>query len=119
MSLRYSKNHCWIKKTDNSIVVGISDYACKQICNNFILNLPDEDEEFRAGDVVCDIESCKYFEVISPVNGKILKVNDSLLYDASSLLSDPYDSWLFEMTDVAFTQELLSATEYADYLTML
>lgn len=116
MSLRYSKDHCWIKKTDNGIVVGISDYACKQICSNFVLNLPDEDDEFRAGDVICDIESCRYFEIISPVKGKVSKVNEKLLDDASILLTDPYDCWLFEMIDVAFTQPLLSATEYADYL---
>lgn len=118
MSLRYSKEHCWIKKTDNGVLVGISDYARRQICNTFVLNLPDEDEEFRAGDVICDIESCRYFEIISPVTGKISKVNESLLDDASPLLSDPYECWLFEMTDVAFTKPLMSATEYAEYITL-
>ena len=66
---RYSKNHIWIKKTQNGVLIGISDYACKQICKSFVLNLPDEDEEYRAGDVICDIESCRYFDVISPVKG--------------------------------------------------
>lgn len=116
MSLRYSKEHCWIKKTDNGVLVGISDYACKQICKSFVLHLPDEDEEFRAGDVVCDIESCRYFDVISPIKGKIIKVNDALLEDASPLLDDPYDCWLFEMSDVAFTNRLMSVAEYAEYL---
>lgn len=119
MSLRYSKEHCWVKKTDNGILVGISDYACKQICKSFVLNLPDDDEKFRAGEVICDIESCRYFEVISPVNGRISRVNESLFEDASLLLSDPYECWLFEMTDIAFTQSLMSATEYAEYLVTL
>ena len=119
MSLRYSKDHCWVRKTDNGVLVGISDYACKQICKSYVLNLPDEDEEFRAGDVICDIESCKYFDVISPVKGRVSKVNESLLDDASPLLDDPYECWLFEMTNVAFTAPLMSAKEYADYLTTL
>lgn len=119
MSLRYSEEHCWVKKTDNGILVGISDYACKQICKSFVLNLPDEDEKFRAGDVICDIESCKFFEIVSPVKGRISRVNEVLLDDASQLLTDPYDCWLFEMTDIAFTRPLMSATEYADYLVTL
>ena len=119
MSLRYSKEHCWVKKTDSGILVGISDYACKQICKSFVLNLPDEDEKFGAGDVICDIESCKFFEIVSPVKGRISRVNEVLLDDASRLLTDPYDCWLFEMTDIAFTRPLMSATEYADYLVTL
>ena len=116
MSLRYSKDHCWLEKTNNGVRIGISDYACKQICKNFVLHLPDEDEIFRAGDVICEIESCRYFEIVAPVKGKISKVNESLFVDASPILIDPYEYWLFEMTDVAFTHPLLSATEYAEYL---
>ena len=46
-------------------------------------------------------------------------MNEALLDDASSLIADPYDCWLFEMTDVAYTQPLMSANEYAEYLTAL
>lgn len=116
--LRYSKDHCWIKKTENGVLVGISDYARRQICDSFVLNLPDEDEVFRAGDLLCDIESCRYFDVISPVSGRVVKVNEALLEDSSPLLADPYDCWLCEMTDVAYTKPLMSATEYAEYITM-
>lgn len=116
---RYSENHIWIKKTQSGVLVGISDYACKQICKSFVLNLPDEDEEFRAGDVICDIESCKFFDVISPVKGRVMRVNEALLDDATPLLDDPYECWLCELADVAYTQPLLSAKEYAEYLSTL
>lgn len=116
--LRYSKKHCWIKKTANGVLVGISDYARRQICESFVINLPDEDEEFRAGDVICDIESCRYFDVISPVNGRVLRVNENLLENNSLLLDDPYDCWICELTDVAYTQPLMTPTEYAEYITL-
>ncbi len=116
-SLRYSKDHCWVRKTENGVLVGISDYARKQICDSFVINLPDEDEEFRAGELICDIESCRYFDVLSPVNGKVLRVNEALLEDSSVLLDDPYDCWICELCDVAYTQPLMSAKEYADYIT--
>lgn len=116
---RYSENHIWIKKTQSGVLVGISDYACKQICKSFVLNLPDEDEEFRAGDIICDIESCKFFDVISPVKGRVMRVNEALLDDATPLLDDPYECWLCELADVAYTQPLLSAKEYAEYLSTL
>lgn len=119
MSFRYSKDHIWIKKTENGVLVGISDYACKQFCKGYVLNLPDEGEEFRAGDIICDVESCRYFDVVSPVNGKVIRVNEDLLDDASSLTKDPYDCWLFELADVAYTQPLMSAREYAEYLEII
>lgn len=117
--LRYSKDHIWIRKTENGVLVGITDYACKQICKGFVLNLPDEDEEFRAGDVICDIESCRYFDVISPVKGRILRVNEDLLEDSSPIIKDPYECWLFEMADVAFTATLMSNVEYVRYLSQI
>ena len=39
MSFRYSKEHIWLKKTDCGVVVGIRDYACKQLCKGFVINL--------------------------------------------------------------------------------
>ncbi len=116
--LRYSKDHCWIKKTESGVLVGITDYARRQICESFVINLPDEDEEFRAGDVICDIESCRYFDVFSPVNGRVLKVNEDLLENKDLLINDPYDCWICELTDVAYTQPLMSANEYAEYVTL-
>lgn len=117
--LRYSKNHIWIKKTENGVLVGITDYARRQICDSFEINLPDEDEEFRAGDVICDIESCRFFDVISPVNGRVLRVNEDLFDNKSLLLDEPYDCWICELSDVAYTQPLLTPTEYAEYITSI
>lgn len=119
MSLRYSKDHVWIKKTENGVLVGISDYACKQLCKGFVLNLPDEDDEFRAGEIICDIESCRYFDVVSPVKGKVLRVNEDLLDDASPIMTDPYECWICEFCNVAYTAPLMSAREYAEYLETL
>ena len=117
--LRYSKNHIWIKKTENGVLVGITDYARRQICDSFEINLPDEDEEFRAGDVICDIESCRFFDVISPVNGRVLRVNEDLFDNKSLLLYEPYDCWICELSDVVYTQPLLTPTEYAEYITSI
>ena len=99
--------------------MGITDYARRQICDSFEINLPDEDEEFRAGDVICDIESCRFFDVISPVNGRVLRVNEDLFDNKSLLLDEPYDCWICELSDVAYTQPLLTPTEYAEYITSI
>lgn len=115
--MRYSKDHCWIQKTENGVKIGITDYLRCRICKNFIINLCDEDDEIRAGDIMGDVESCDFFDIIAPVSGRVLRVNDELLANPSLLLEK--NVWLAEFTDVAYTRKLMSSLEYEKYLSVL
>ncbi len=113
----YSKNHCRIEKTENGVKIGITDYAVKKICKNFEIFLCDEDEYIHAGESIGEIISCEFFDIISPVNGTVVRVNEEVL-DNPQILVDS-NPWLVEMTDVAFTQQMMSEAEYNDYLNNL
>lgn len=112
--MRYSKDHCWVEKTENGVKIGITDVLRSRICKNFIINLCDEDDEIRAGDIMGDVESCDWFDIIAPVSGTVLRVNDELLSNPQILLSE--NVWLAEFTDVAYTQPLMSENEYLSYI---
>ncbi len=111
--MMYSKNHCRIEKTESGVLIGITDYAVKKICKSFEIFLCDEDEYIHSGESIGEIISCEFFDIISPVNGTVVKVNEDVLDNPQILIES--NPWLVEMTDVAFTQPLMSETEYTKY----
>ena len=115
--MRYSKDHCRIEKTKSGVLIGISDYAVKKICKNFEIFLCDEDEYIHAGESIGEIISCEFFDILSPVNGTVVRVNEEVIDNPQILVET--NPWLVEMTDVAFTQSLMNETEYNSYLNNL
>lgn len=108
--MRYSKDHCRIEKSENGVLIGITDYAVGKICKSFELFLCDEDEYIHAGESIGEIISCEFFDILSPVNGTVVRVNEDVLDNPQMLIET--NPWLVEMTDVAFTQPLMSENEY-------
>ena len=115
--MMYSKNHCRIEKTENGVKIGITDYAVNNICRNFEIFLCDEDEYIHAGESIGEIISCEFFDILSPVNGTVVRVNEEVLDNPQILIE--FNPWLAEMTDVAFTQPLMSKAEYEIYINNL
>lgn len=115
--MRYSENHCRIEKTSNGVLIGISDYAVSKICKSFELYLCDDDDYIHAGESIGEIISCEFFDIISPVNGRVVRVNEDVLENPQNLISN--NPWLIEMTDVAYTQPLMTESEYNSYVSIL
>lgn len=112
--MMYSKNHCRIEKTKSGVLIGITDYAVKKICKSFEIFLCDEDEYIHSGESIGEIISCEFFDIIAPVNGTVVRVNEDVL-DNPQILAET-NPWLVEMTDVAYTQQLMSESEYNSYI---
>ena len=112
--MRYSKEHCKVEKTKDGVKIGITDYAVRKICKSFEIFLCDEEEYIHAGESIGEIISCEFFDIISPVNGTVVKVNEEVLKNPKILIDT--NPWLVEMTDVAFTQPLMNESGYNIYL---
>ena len=115
--MRFSKDHCRIVKTENGVRIGITDYAVGKICKSFEIFLCDEDDYIHAGESLGEIISCEFFDIISPVNGTAVRINEEVLANPKLLVSG--NPWLVEMIDVAYTQPLMSESEYNDYVNNL
>lgn len=115
--MRYSKNHCRIEKTENGVLIGLTDYAKDKICKTFEIFLCDEGEYVHSGESLGEIISCEFFDILSPVNGTVVKVNEDVLDNPQILIEE--NPWLVEMTDVAYTQPLMSESEYKKYINNL
>jgi len=114
--LKYSKEHEWAKLTDNHIIVGITDFAQSELGDIVYVELPNIGAQVFANEKFGEVESVKSVSnLYSPVNGKIIEVNDALS-DSPQLVNEaPYtDGWMIKVkpdADSGF-DKLLTADEY-------
>ncbi len=114
--LKYSRDDEWIRYEGEEAYIGITDYAQSELGDLVFVNLPEVDDEVVAGEALGDVESVKAVaDVISPVSGVVLEINEDLLDDASLINSDPYGSWFVKVGSIGDNVELLSADEYEEY----
>lgn len=116
--LLYSETHEWVKVEDGIAVIGISDYAQHSLGALSYVDMPEEDDEISKDEEFGAVESVKAAsDLISPVSGTVVEVNESLEDNPELLNSDPYDTWIIKvrMDDVSELDELMSAAEYAAF----
>lgn len=114
--LKYSKSHEWIRYEDGVAVIGISDFAQDALGDVVFVNLPGVGDEVAAGESFGDVESVKAVsDLISPVSGVVLEVNEELEDSPENLNADPYGAWIIKVENVTEEEELLDAADYEAY----
>jgi glycine cleavage system H protein len=79
MSVKFTKDHEWIRVDGDEATVGITAYAAEQLGDVVFVELPDVGKSFNAGDEMAVVESVKAAsEVYAPVSGEVVAVNDVL-----------------------------------------
>lgn len=113
--LRYTKTHEWVKTEGDKLVIGLTDFAQKELGDIVFINVPFVGDELTAGSSFADVESVKAVsEVISPVSGKVAAVNEALVDAPEAINEKPYEAWIVQVEDVTDTEDLLSAQEYEE-----
>ena len=117
--LLYTKEHEWLRVSDNLGTVGITDFATKELGEVVFVELPKVGDKFKAGDAFGNVESVKAVsELFLPVSGEVIDVNEDLGNAPELLNDDPYGkAWLIQirLKDPSETTELMSAEEYDEY----
>ncbi len=113
--LQYSKDHEWLNMEDEIAVIGITDFAQHELGDVVFINLPEVGDEVTAGEAFGDVESVKAVsDLLSPVTGTVVEINEELLDSPELLNDDPYGNWIIKVENVTETEELMSAAAYAD-----
>ena len=114
--LKYSETHEWVKVEGNVAIVGVSDYAQKEMGDITYVDMPDVDYEVSKDEEFGALESVKASsDLVSPVSGVVVEKNEAL-EDAPELINqDPYGNWIIkvEMSDASELDALLDAAGYA------
>lgn len=85
--LFYSESHEWVKVDGETAIIGISDHAQQAMGNIVYVDMPEEEDEVTADEDFGAVESVKAAsDLISPVSGVVVEVNEALA-DAPELLN--------------------------------
>ena len=111
--LLYAKSHEWVRKDGGAYVIGLSDFAQDELGDIVFVNLPQEGDSVSVGEAFSDVESVKAVsDVLSPISGTVVAVNEELLDDPAKVNADPYGAWFVKVENVTEEEELLDAAAY-------
>ncbi len=98
--LRYAEDHEWAKVEDNTVRVGLDDYAQDQLGDIVFVELPQVGDTFEKGQEFATVESVKaVVECYLPVSGEIVSVNKQLEDSPELMNESPYaDGWMVAVT---------------------
>ena len=117
---RYAKTHEWVLVEGATATVGISDHAQDALGDITFVELPKTGTELTQNKECGVIESVKAAsDLYSPVNGKVIEVNDALETAPEAINSDPYgNGWLFrmELAGDGGVSALMDGEAYAAFL---
>ena len=117
--LKYSESHEWVKVEGNIALVGVSDYAQKEMGDITYVDMPDVDDEVSAGEEFGALESVKASsDLISPVSGTVVAVNEELEDAPEKVNEDAFANWIIkvEMSDASELDALMDAAAYKEFI---
>ncbi|PIN70153.1 glycine cleavage system protein H [Candidatus Woesearchaeota archaeon CG11_big_fil_rev_8_21_14_0_20_43_8] len=116
--LRYTEDHEWVKIDGDIAIIGITDYAQKQLTDIVFVELPEKGKHVTKGTSAGALESVKSVsDILSPMTGEVLETNQDLADNPQLINEDPYGKgWLFKIkiSDPAEAETLLDLVAYTD-----
>lgn len=116
--LFYSESHEFVRVEGEYGYIGITDYAQHALGNVVYVDMPETDDEVEAGEEFGAVESVKAAsDLISPVSGVVVEVNDALDDEPGLLNQDAFANWIIkvELTDKTELDNLMDAKAYEAY----
>ncbi len=115
--LYYSESHEYVKVEGDFAYVGITDYAQHALGNVVYVDMPEADDEVEAGEDFGAVESVKAAsDLISPVSGTVVEVNEALEDKPELLNEDAFANWIMkvELSDKTELDNLMDAAAYEE-----
>ncbi|MBP5635991.1 MAG: glycine cleavage system protein GcvH [Bacteroidales bacterium] len=117
--LLYSESHEWVKVEGNIAVIGVSDFAQKEMGDITYVDMPEVDDEVAAGEEFGALESVKAAShLIAPLSGVVVEVNSDLEDAPEAINEDAFAAWIIkvEMSDKAELDALMDAAAYKAHI---
>lgn len=115
-NLKYTKDHEWVLIEGDIAVVGITDFAQKELGDIVYVEVETLDQTLSKDEVFGTVEAVKTVsDLFLPLSGEIVEFNDSLESEPEKVNSDPYgDGWMVKVKieNEAEIEDLLSSEDY-------
>lgn len=117
--LLYTKSHEWVKIEGEFAFIGLTEVGQHELGNIVYIDLPEVGEEVSLGNEYGAVESSKATsDLLSPVSGKVVEVNNSLSDTPDKLNRNPFDSWIIKvkLSDKSQLDKLLDSKAYKELI---
>lgn len=115
-TLKYSKDHEWVKVEGDIATIGITDFAQGQLGDIVFVDVTTEGETMEQNEIFGSIEAVKTVsDAFIPVSGEIIEFNEALNDAPETVNKDPYgDGWMIKvrLTNPSEVEGLLDAAAY-------
>ena len=117
-NLRYTKDHEWLRMDGDTAVVGITDFAQKELGDIVFIEVETIGESLEKEETFGTIEAVKTVsDMFMPVSGEVVEFNEVLTEKPELVNKDPYgEGWIakIKVSDPSHIKELLDADQYKD-----
>jgi glycine cleavage system H protein len=117
----YSSEHIWVRVDGSMATIGITDYVQERLGDILSVEFLEADTYVERDETFGSIESVKeVVDLIAPVSGTIVVINEDIIDDSDIINRDPYDTgWLIiiEMDNLDQIDDLMVASSYHDFIT--
>ncbi|ANH82822.1 glycine cleavage system protein H [Niabella ginsenosidivorans] len=115
-TLRYTKDHEWLRLEGDVATIGITDFAQRELGDIVYVEVETIGKTLKAGDVFGTVEAVKTVsDLFLPVDGEITELNEALANAPELVNTDPYgEGWMIKMkvADPADIEQLMTAAAY-------
>jgi glycine cleavage system H protein len=119
-TLKYTKEHEWLRIEGNEAYIGITEYAQRELGDIVFVEIETSGESLAREEVFGTVEAVKTVsDIFMPVSGTILEVNAKLESSPDLVNKDPYgEGWMIKISikDAAELESLLTAKQYSELL---
>ncbi len=119
-SVKYTKEHDWVKVEGDIAVQGITDYAQSELSDIVMVEPPAVGKKVKAGEATGTIEAVKAVsDLFAGISGEVIEVNDKVVADPSIINKDPYgEGWLYKvkLEDPKEYETLLTPEQYKELI---
>ena len=114
--LKYGKEHEWVKLEGDIAIIGVTDFAQKQLTDIVFVELPEKGKKVEQNKQMAVIESVKSVsDIFSPLTGEVIEVNEKLKDAPDIINKDPYGEGWIAKVKIANKDELNSLMSAEDY----
>ena len=114
-NLKYSDKHLWVEVDGNVATIGITDHAQSQLGELLYVEMPEIGDEISKDEDFGVAESSKIAsDLIAPIDGEVLEINEALEDEPEAINEDPYANWIIKVkiSDDSQVEGLMDVVAY-------
>ncbi|MCL6582398.1 MAG: glycine cleavage system protein H [bacterium] len=117
----FNENDCWAYVIGHRARVGVTDFVQQSLSDIMFFTPPTIGAEVEQFGELGNIESGKaVFEIVSPVSGKVVAVNDELVSSPERINDNPYEKgWIAELELTNFENDRELLLDFKSYFNIL